>query len=106
MAVPTSIAFWDRGHGLASFVVYGPTDRSEGFVSATDDGGKTWSVRWRGVAVLHVATIPGTDAAWAVIQPRRTCNPCSTLIARTENRGRTWQRVGTAPRSIPSFPTK
>jgi photosystem II stability/assembly factor-like uncharacterized protein len=105
VAVPTSIAFWDRSHGLASFVVYGPTDRSEGFVSATSDGGRTWSIRWRGVAVLHVAAIPGTDAAWAMIQPRRACNPCSTLIMRTKNRGRTWKRVGIAPLSIPSFPT-
>jgi photosystem II stability/assembly factor-like uncharacterized protein len=105
VAVPTSIAFWDRSHGLASFVVYGPTDRSEGYVATTSDGGKTWSIRWRGVAVLHVAAIAGTDAAWAVIQPRWACNPCSTLIMRTKNRGRTWKRVGIAPLSTPSFPT-
>jgi photosystem II stability/assembly factor-like uncharacterized protein len=105
VAVPTSIAFWDRNHGLASFVVYGPTDRSEGYVASTGDGGKTWSIRWRGVAALHVAVISGTDAAWAVIQPRRACSPCSTLIMRTKDRGHTWTRVGLAPRSIPSFPT-
>jgi photosystem II stability/assembly factor-like uncharacterized protein len=105
VAVPTSIAFWDRNHGLASFVVYGPTDQSEGYVSTTSDGGKTWSIRWRGVAVLHVAVVSGTDDAWAVIQPRIACNPCSTLIMRTKDRGRAWKRVGTAPRSTPSFPT-
>jgi photosystem II stability/assembly factor-like uncharacterized protein len=105
VAVPTSIAFWDRNHGLASFVVYGPTDRSEGYVASTRDGGKNWSIRWRGVAALHVAVVPEADAAWAVIQPRRACNPCSTLIMRSKDRGRTWTRVGTAPGSIPSFPT-
>jgi photosystem II stability/assembly factor-like uncharacterized protein len=102
--IPTSIGFWDRHHGLASFVVYGPTDRSEGYVSTTADGGKTWSIRWRGVAVVQVGTVPGTREAWAIIQPRRACSPCAVLLMRTKDRGRTWTRVGTSP-STPSFPT-
>ena len=104
-AVPTSIAFWDRDHGLAGFVVYGPTGRLEGYVSATSDGGKTWSIRWRGAAVTDIATVPGTPDAFARIWPRPTCVECPPLLLRTKDRGRAWERAGTAS-SMPSFPTR
>jgi photosystem II stability/assembly factor-like uncharacterized protein len=103
--VPTSIAFWDRNHGLASFVVYGPADRSEGYVSVTGDGGKTWTIRWRGTGVSSVGTVPGTRDAWAQIWPRKVCIECPALMIRTRDLGRTWQRASTAP-SMPSFPTR
>jgi hypothetical protein len=103
-AVPTSIAFWDRNHGVAAFVVYGPTDRSEGYVSTTSDGGRSWAIRWRGVAVSYVATVPGTHEAWAEIQPRRTCADCPVKMMRTTDGARTWHRAGSAP-STPSFPS-
>ena len=104
-AVPTSIAFWDRNHGLAGFVVYGPTGRLDGYVSATSDGGKTWSTRWRGTGVTDIAIVPGTREGWARIWPSATCVECPTIMIRTTNRGRTWRRAGAAP-SMPSFPTR
>jgi len=104
-AVPVSIAFWDRDHGLAAFVVYGPTDRSEGYVSVTSDGGKTWTIRWRGTGVSYVGTVPGTRDAWAQIWPRKVCVDCQALMIRTNDMGKTWQRAGTAP-STPSFPSR
>jgi photosystem II stability/assembly factor-like uncharacterized protein len=104
-AVPTSIAFWDRNHGLAGFVVYGPTGRLEGYVSATSDGGKTWSTRWRGAGVTDIAAVPGTREGWARIWPSATCVECPTTMIRTTNRGRTWRRAGIAP-SMPSFATQ
>jgi photosystem II stability/assembly factor-like uncharacterized protein len=103
--VPTSIAFWDRDHGLASFVVYGPTDRSEGYVSTTSDGGKTWTIRWRGTAAWEVGVVRGTREAWAQINPRRLCADCKGVTIRTRDRGRSWRRVGTPP-SPPSFATR
>jgi photosystem II stability/assembly factor-like uncharacterized protein len=106
-AVPTSVAFWDRDHGLAGFAVYGPSDRSQGYVSTTADGGRTWTIRWRGVAVLNVSVVRGTRVAWAELQPPRTCDPCPATMMRTTDLGRTWQRAGTAPSALsrPSFPT-
>jgi photosystem II stability/assembly factor-like uncharacterized protein len=103
--VPTSIAFWDRDHGLAAFVVYGPTDRSEGYLSTTADGGKTWKIRWRGTGVSYVATVPGTREAWAQIWPKSVCIDCPGLMIRSRDSGRTWRRAGTAP-SRPSFPSR
>jgi photosystem II stability/assembly factor-like uncharacterized protein len=102
--VPTSIAFWDRSHGLASFVVYGPTDRSEGYVAVTEDGGKTWTIRWRGTAVWDVGVVRGTREAWAQVNPGRLCTDCKGVTLRTRDRGRTWRRAGTPP-SSPSFAT-
>jgi photosystem II stability/assembly factor-like uncharacterized protein len=104
-AVPTSIAFWDRNHGLAGFVVYGPTDRLEGYVSMTSDGGKTWSTRWRGTGVTDIAIVPGTREGWARIWPSTTCAECPTILIRTTNRGRIWRRAGRGP-SMPSFTTR
>jgi photosystem II stability/assembly factor-like uncharacterized protein len=104
-AVPTSIAFWDRNHGLAGFVVYGPTGRLEGYVSATSDGGRTWSTSWRGPAVTDIAVVRGTPDALARIWPRPTCVDCPPLLLRTKDRGRTWEQAGTA-RTMPSFPTR
>jgi photosystem II stability/assembly factor-like uncharacterized protein len=102
--VPTSIAFWDRNHGLAAFVVYGPTDRSAGYLSTTSDGGKTWTLRWRGTGVSYVATVPGTRQAWAQTRPKKVCVECPGLMIRSNDGGRTWRRAGTAP-SMPSFPS-
>lgn len=103
--VPTSIAFWDRDHGLAAFVVYGPTDRSKGYLSTTADGGKTWKIRWIGTGVSYVATVPGTRQAWAQIWPTKVCVECPGLMIRSKDGGRTWRRAGTAP-SMPSFPSR
>jgi photosystem II stability/assembly factor-like uncharacterized protein len=104
-AVPTSIAFWDRNHGLASFVVYGPNDRFDGYVSVTSDGGRTWKTRWRGNGVSDVATVRGTLDGWARVWPPATCADCRAAMIRTRDGGRTWRRAGTAP-SMPSFPTR
>jgi photosystem II stability/assembly factor-like uncharacterized protein len=104
VAIPTSVAFWDRNHGLASFVVYGPTDRSEGYLSTTSDAGENWSIRWRGTAVMEVGIVRGSREAWAQIRPRRPCLDCKGVTLRTRDRGRTWRRAGTPP-SSPSFTT-
>lgn len=97
-AFPTSIAFWDRDHGLAAFAVLGPTGRSEGYISTTSDGGRSWTIRWRGPAVWDVTVVRGSRDAWA--QVRRP-----SRMLRTSDRGRTWRHAGTAP-SMPSFPTR
>jgi photosystem II stability/assembly factor-like uncharacterized protein len=105
-ATPVSVAFWDRDHGLAAFVRYGPGNRSEGHVAVTADGGKTWTIRWRGADVSGVATVPETDVGWAVVSPRPLCRVCPGKLIRTEDGGRTWHVVGTAPWiSRPSFPS-
>jgi photosystem II stability/assembly factor-like uncharacterized protein len=103
-AVPTSVAFWDRDHGVASFVVFGPTDRSQGYVSTTADGGRTWTIRWRGVAVSDVAVVRGTREAWVELASQRIRPDDQAPMIHTADLGRTWQQAGTAP-STPSFPT-
>jgi photosystem II stability/assembly factor-like uncharacterized protein len=104
-AVPTSIAFWDRAHGLAGFAVYGPTGRSEGYISTTSDGGRSWTVRWRGTAVWDVTVVRRSRDARAHVGRARPCPGCPTLMLRTSDRGKTWRPAGTAP-SMPSFPTR
>jgi photosystem II stability/assembly factor-like uncharacterized protein len=99
------MAFWDRNHGLAGFVVYGPSDRSEGYIATTSDGGTNWSIRWRGTAVWDVGIVRGSRGAWAQINPRRLCADCKAVTLRTRDRGSTWRRVGTPP-SSPSFTSR
>jgi photosystem II stability/assembly factor-like uncharacterized protein len=103
--IPTSIAFWDRDHGIAAALIYGPSDRSEGYIATTSDGGRTWAIRWRGTAVEDVGIIRGSRDAWAQINPSPSCTDCRSVLLRTRDRGRTWRRMGTTP-SSPSFPTR
>jgi photosystem II stability/assembly factor-like uncharacterized protein len=103
--IPTSVAFWDRDHGIAAALVYGPSDLSEGYIATTSDGGRTWAIRWRGTAVVQVGIVRGTREAWAQVASRRFCADCKPVMLRSRDRGRTWRRVGTPP-SSPSFPTR
>jgi photosystem II stability/assembly factor-like uncharacterized protein len=106
-ATPESIAFWDRDHGLAAFVRYGPMNQSHGHISVTADGGKTWTIRWRGTAVSAVATVTETGVGLAQVWSRTPCGNCQAKWIRTEDGGRTWRVVGTAPWVLrPSFPSR
>ena len=101
---PTSVAFWTANNGLMASVIYGPTARSQGRIAVTNDGGRTWSIRWRGRAAYAVSVIPGTREAWAAVSPRHLCVECPLDLLHSRNRGWTWQRAGRGP-SLPSFPT-
>jgi photosystem II stability/assembly factor-like uncharacterized protein len=100
-AAPSSVAFWTPQHGLVGFVIYGPADFT-GQLAVTTDGGKTWSIRWRGRAVSHVGTVPGTQEAWAEVSPKADCTSCASVMLHTHDGGRSWQPGRRAP-SMPSF---
>ena len=101
---PESVAFWDRDHGLATFIGCRRMNRCEGHLSVTADGGKTWTIRWRGPAVSSVQTTPGSRVGWANVAPRNACANCPAQLIRTEDGGGTWRRSGTVP-SEASFPS-
>ena len=102
--VPSSISFWTLRHGLTAGIVYGPNARLEGQLAVTNDGGRTWNIRWRGTAVWEVSAVPGTNEAWATISRPGPCAACPPDLLHTQDGGLTWQ-PGTKGISAPSFPT-
>jgi photosystem II stability/assembly factor-like uncharacterized protein len=102
--VPASVAFWTANNGLMASVIYGPTARSQGQLAVTNDGGRTWSIRWRGRAAWDVSVIPGTAEAWAAISPRGGCLDCPMDLLHSRDQGLTWQ-LAKSGLSLPSFPT-
>lgn len=93
--LPGSISFWDANRGAATL---GACDQSVcvGEVATTEDGGRTWTVRWHGSSVGRVTVVPGTREAW--LEGQRG-------LLRSRDKGRTWTRV---PHTVglrgPSFP--
>lgn len=85
-------------------VVYGAAARPQGRLAVTNDGGRTWSVRWRGRAAWDVSVIPGTAEAWATISPRGACLACPMVLLHSRDWGWSWQRARRGL-SLPSFPT-
>jgi photosystem II stability/assembly factor-like uncharacterized protein len=98
---PTSIAFWDRDHGIVTgsmneacggaHVTRGRVD-----VQLTHDGGKTWRRVATVCATGDVATAGGSSAIV----------PIEDGLLVTRDRGRTWSTVRTRPADGVSFATE
>jgi photosystem II stability/assembly factor-like uncharacterized protein len=84
-ALPRSIAFLDVRHGVVG------TDRT---IETTDDGGRTWTIRYRGKGPFRVVNKRGTRRVWATA-PR--------LYLRSDDGGATWRRLARRPVSGVEF---
>ena len=105
---PVSISFWNTREGVASFVDWhscGPHVRCRGAIETTQDGGRTWNIRWRGPVVRSVDAVPGSRQAWAAVEPVHSCGTrlpqlCRTTLLHSGDGGVTWVRTAayvTAP---------
>jgi photosystem II stability/assembly factor-like uncharacterized protein len=84
-ALPRSIAFLDVRHGVLG------TDRT---IETTADGGRTWTIRYRGKGPFRVVSERGARRVWATA-PR--------LYLRSDDRGARWRRLARRPVSGVEF---
>jgi photosystem II stability/assembly factor-like uncharacterized protein len=94
---PNSISFWDAQHGL---VGTGPTWCSAcgvGTIQTTDDGGRTWRIRFRPRDRITDVATSGSQHGWALVQRCTLTGGCSTrTILHSGDRGRTWRSISKA----------
>jgi photosystem II stability/assembly factor-like uncharacterized protein len=92
---PTSLAFWDLGHGLVAGYRIRPDGRyGAANVWRTVDGGRSWRVVRIGRGPLEVAAVRKGRAGW-IAGP-------GGLVS-TRNRGSTWQLVSRRAVAQPTF---
>jgi photosystem II stability/assembly factor-like uncharacterized protein len=98
---PTSISFWNARDGAAALIDWGTCSGRmyfcKGAIAVTNDGGRSWTTRWRGAAVRSISVVRGTRDVWAAVEPREACgtslpSPCSTRLLHSRDGGGTWQR--------------
>jgi photosystem II stability/assembly factor-like uncharacterized protein len=98
--VPTSISFWNARDGAAALIDWGTCSGRryfcKGAIAVTNDGGHSWTMRWRGAAVRSITVVRGTRDAWAAVEPQEACgtrlaSPCPTRLMHSRDGGRTWQ---------------
>src|SRR5579883_2680956 len=91
--VPSGVGLWTSSRALVVGALTDPVCQNAGtctggLVERSVDGGRTWSVVDRTVAIYAVAT-EGSEVAWVVTAcPQTTAAGCG--IARTSNGGTTW----------------
>ena len=90
------IAFWDVSHGLIVGVARctGCPVNNQGVIAATNDGGRSWHVVFRGNHTITGVTTFGTMDAWATGDSK---------VFRTTDGGQTWSVIAHASLVSPSF---
>jgi photosystem II stability/assembly factor-like uncharacterized protein len=95
---PNSISFWDSRHGILGTGPEWCVQCGVGTIQTSDDGGRTWKVRYRTRARITAVETSGSSDAWALLQ-RCSSDPARCVpagILRSHDRGRSWSSLPNA----------
>ncbi|MBS0661480.1 MAG: hypothetical protein JSR82_24985 [Verrucomicrobia bacterium] len=96
-AMILDVKFLDAEHGLLCSTTSTDIDRTHALILGTDDGGRTWTERYRSTRPGELTwkfSFPTRDVGFATVQsysqdPKATAR----FVARTDDGGRTWREL-------------
>jgi hypothetical protein len=94
---PMSVAFFDEMHGLISGAApcAACSEQLGGIIASTSDGGRTWSIRFRGERpILGLSHIGRTSEVWATatVCDNESYIDCQLFRLHSSDLGQTWQQ--------------